>query len=167
MREGDADWRSDRVPLYVFGSLPDVEEVARESYMAFFSENALGARRAFKSLRQMEEEIVDMALDFFHSPPDGVGVVTSGGTESILLAVKAAGDFARGKRGDPNLRGNLVLAESAHPAFDKAALLMDLAVRRVAVGTGFRADIPGSSREHRTPCHGRCLGGVGGYRPRS
>jgi sphinganine-1-phosphate aldolase len=141
MREGDADWRNGRVPLYVFGSLPDVEEVARESFMAFFSENALGARRAFKSLRQMEEEVGDMALDLFRSPPDGVSVVTSGGTESILLAVKAARDFAREKWGEPSLRGNLVLAESAHPAFDKAASLMDLAVHRVPVGTEFRADV--------------------------
>ncbi|MDA8049732.1 MAG: aspartate aminotransferase family protein [Rhodospirillales bacterium] len=141
MREADADWRGGRVPLYVFGALPEVEEVGREAFMTFFSENALGARRAFKSLGRMEEEIVDMALGLFHAPADGAGVVTSGGTESILLAVKACRDFARARRGERFLHGNLVLPETAHPAFDKAALLMDLEVRRIPVAGDLRADI--------------------------
>ncbi|MGH7050847.1 MAG: aspartate aminotransferase family protein, partial [Acetobacteraceae bacterium] len=67
MREHDADWRAGRVPLYVFGALPEIEEIGRRAYMAYFTENALGARRAFRSLGRMEAEIEDMALDLFHA----------------------------------------------------------------------------------------------------
>src|SRR5690348_14543404 len=81
MRDGDADWRGGRVPLYVFGATPDVSEIGRDAFMAFFGENALGGRRAFRSVRRMEEEVVAMALDLFHAPPDAAGNMTSGGTE--------------------------------------------------------------------------------------
>ncbi len=143
MQEGDADWRHGRVPLYVFGSLPEVAEVGRDAFMTFFTENALGGRRAFKSIARMEQEVIEMALDLFHGPDGTTGSMTSGGTESILLAVKAARDFARGRRGGVLVRGNLVLPETAHPAFDKAAVLMDLEVRRITVGADLRADVAG------------------------
>lgn len=141
MRENDADWRGGRVPLYVFGSLPDVAAVGREAFMEFFTENALGSRRAFKSVGRMEEEVLGMALDLFHAPEGASGSMTSGGTESVVLAVKASRDFARSVKNLPGHRGNLVLPESAHPAFDKAARLMDLEVRRVPVASDFRADV--------------------------
>ena len=143
MRSGDADWRHGRVPLYVFGSLPEVEAVGRDAYAAYFTENALGARRAFASLARMESDVIAMSLDLFHAPADAAGSMTSGGSESILLAVKACRDHARVRRGDDGFRGNLVLPETAHPAFDKAARLMDLPVRRVPVGADLRAD-PGA-----------------------
>lgn len=143
MAAGDADWRGGRVPLYVFGAGPEVADVGRSAFNAYFTENALGGRRAFPSLRRMEDEVVAMGLDLFGAPPGATGFMTSGGTESIVMAVKAARDWGRVRRGQPFHRGNLVLSVSAHPAFDKAATLMDLEVRRVPVGAGFRAD-PGA-----------------------
>jgi sphinganine-1-phosphate aldolase len=140
MRESDADWRHGRVPLYVFGSLPEVEAVGRDAYAAYFTENALGARRAFASLARMESDVIAMSLDLFQAPRSAAGSMTSGGSESILLAVKACRDYARARRDDANFRGNLVLPETAHPAFDKAARLMDLPVRRMPVREDFRAD---------------------------
>ena len=140
MAQGDADWRGGRVPLYVFGATAEVAEVGRAAFNAYFTENALGGRRAFPSLRRMEDEVIAMALDLFHAPPDAAGSMTSGGTESIVLAVKAARDWGRARRGDEAHRGNLVLPVSAHPAFDKAAALMDLQIRRVPVSPDFRAD---------------------------
>ena len=66
-----------------------------------------------------------------------VGSVTSGGTESIILACKAARDRARadGLQG----RGVLVLPITAHAAFHKAAAVLDLEVRPTAVDDDFRA----------------------------
>ena len=101
LRNHDADWRQGRVPLYVFGSVPEVAEVGREAFMGFFTENALGARRAFKSVGRMEEDVIGMALDLFHAPVGGAGTMTSGGTESIIRAVKACRDFARASRDQP------------------------------------------------------------------
>src|SRR5271154_2469618 len=100
MRAGDADWRGGRVPLYVFSGPPDVQEVGRQAFNAYFSENALGARRAFPSLLRMEQEVIAMGLDLFHGPEGAAGNMTSGGTESIVMAVKAARDQSREQRGD-------------------------------------------------------------------
>jgi len=141
MAQADADWRGGRVPLYVFGATKEVGEVGRDAFFRYFTENALGSKRAFTSLKRMEEEVVAMALDLFHGVPGATGRMTSGGTESILLAVKACRDWNRARRGDAAHRGNLVLPETAHPAFDKAAVLMDLPVRRVKVGADLRADV--------------------------
>ncbi|HTI82144.1 MAG TPA: aminotransferase class I/II-fold pyridoxal phosphate-dependent enzyme, partial [Acetobacteraceae bacterium] len=141
MREGDADWRGGRVPLYVFSGPPDVHEIGRQAFNMFFTENALGARRAFPSLLRMEQEIVGMGLDLFHAPEGAAGNMTSGGTESIVMAVKACRDRSRAQRGDATFRGTIVAPATAHPAFDKAAALMDLKVRRVPERADFRADV--------------------------
>jgi glutamate/tyrosine decarboxylase-like PLP-dependent enzyme len=139
-KAADADWRGGRVPLFVFKGDDTVDEVGRAAFNELFTENALGAKRAFLSLGQMEREVVDMGLDLFRAPDGATGFMTTGGTESIVMAVQTARDYARAERGDPRLRGNLVLPETAHPAFDKAARLMDLEVRRIAVTPDFRAD---------------------------
>ncbi len=67
------------------------------------------------------------------------GNVTSGGTESILMAVKTYRDWARATKGirDPEM----VLPESAHPAFDKAAHYFGVRAVRVPVGPDYRADV--------------------------
>ena len=140
MKATDADWKGGRVPLFVFKASDAVDEIGRAAFNAFFTENALGGKRAFLSLGRMEREVVEMGLDLFQAPDGAEGFMTTGGTESIIMAVEAARNFAREQRGDPRHRGNLVMAETAHPAFDKAARLMDLAVRRIPAATDFRAD---------------------------
>lgn len=139
MKAGDADWRGGRVPLYVFGAGEDVAEIGKSAFNAFFTENALGRNRAFASLKRLEEEVLGIGLDLFDAPQGAAGTMTGGGTESILLAVKSARDHARARRSG-RFAANLVLPVSAHPAFDKAALLMDLEVRRVPVRPDLRAD---------------------------
>ena len=140
LKAGDADWKGGRVPLYVFKASDEVDAIGRAAFNAYFTENALGGKRAFLSLGRMEREIVEMGLDLFHAPGAAQGFLTTGGTESIIMAVEAARNFARAARQNAGHRGNLVLAETAHPAFDKAARLMDLEVRRVAVGADLLAD---------------------------
>jgi sphinganine-1-phosphate aldolase len=140
MARGDADWRGGRVPLFVFGATEGVARIGRSAFMAYFTENALGGRRAFGSLLRMEQEVLAMCRDLFHGPDSAIGAMTSGGTESIVLAVKNCRDWRRARRGDATHRGNLVLPSTAHPAFEKAAALMDLPVRRVPVAADLRAD---------------------------
>jgi glutamate/tyrosine decarboxylase-like PLP-dependent enzyme len=140
-KAGDIDWTHGRAPLFVFKGDDQAHEVGREAFFEYFSENALGAKRAFHSVRRMEEEVVDMALDLFHAPESGRGFMTTGGTESIIQAVQTCRDWTREQRGKPGLGGNIVAPESLHPAFDKAARLMDLEIRRAPVGLDFRADV--------------------------
>jgi glutamate/tyrosine decarboxylase-like PLP-dependent enzyme len=140
MKAGDADWRNGRVPLFVFKADDEVDAVARAAFNELFTENALGRMRAFPSLKRMEDEIVGMALDLFQAPAEARGYMTTGGTESIIMAAQAARDHARAKRGERRHRGNIVGAVSMHPAFDKAARMMDLEVRRLPVAADLRAD---------------------------
>ncbi len=138
----DAAWREGRVPLYVFRGDEEAYEVGRDAFMRFFTENALGGKRAFTSVRRMEEDVIAMGLSLFHGGEGSAGLMTSGGTESIFLAVRAAREQARAQKGVPKGRGNMVLPETAHPAFTKAALSMDLEERRIPVRADGRADVP-------------------------
>jgi glutamate/tyrosine decarboxylase-like PLP-dependent enzyme len=129
--DGDAKWREGRTAVYVFNAGPDVAEVQHEAYGLYMSENGLGPI-AFPSLAQMEREVIQMALSVLHGPADATGAMTSGGTDSITMALKTARDFARATKGVSGPT-NIVLPQSAHPAFDKAAHLMDVEVRRVGL----------------------------------
>src|SRR5512140_902797 len=125
---GDVRWRDGKTAVYVFNAGPEVEQVQKEDYALFQSENGLGPA-AFPSLKRMEDEVVGFGLGLLHGPDGAAGAITSGGTDSITMAVKAARDFARKARGVAGPL-NLVLPRSAHPAFDKACALMEIEVRR-------------------------------------
>lgn len=84
-----------------------------------------------------EAEIVAMTASMLHGD-EAVGTVTSGGTESILLAMKAYRDRARAERGLD--RVHMVVPASAHAAFDKAARYFDMDLTRVPLGPDYRAD---------------------------
>ena len=128
MAAGDVKWRDGKAAVYVFNAGEDVERVQKEAYAMFASENGLGPA-AFPSLARMEREVVGSGLALLNAPDGAAGSMTSGGTDSILMAVKAARDFARKVRGVVGPL-NLVLPWSAHPAFDKACLVMEIEVRR-------------------------------------
>ncbi|MEQ8281773.1 MAG: aspartate aminotransferase family protein [Parvibaculum sp.] len=127
--QGDVKWRDGKTAVYVFNAGPDVAEVQKEAYTMFMSENGLGPM-AFPSLKQMEDEVVGMGLSLLHAPEGGAGNITSGGTDSITMAVKTARDHARKEKGVTG-RCNIVAPWSAHPAFDKAAKMMEIEIRRV------------------------------------
>ena len=135
--ERDVAWRQGKAAVYVFNAGPEIEAVQKEAYALFMSENGLGPA-AFPSLKQMESEVVDFGLSLLNASSDAVGNMTTGGTDSITMAMKAARDFARNeKKASGPL--NVVLPRSAHPAFDKAARLMEIEVRRTPLD-GLLAD---------------------------
>jgi glutamate/tyrosine decarboxylase-like PLP-dependent enzyme len=138
-RSRDVDWRRGRVALYVHYAGEDVLAVAKEAYQRFFTENGLGLK-AFPSLQKFEDDIIAWTGDLLSAGPMASGVVTSGGTESIFLALKTARDWARAEH--PGIREPEVVAPvSAHPAFDKAAHYLCMKVRRVPLRNDFRADV--------------------------
>ncbi len=94
------------------------------------------------SISKFEAEIVGMTSTMLHGSeqrPPACGTVTSGGTESILLAVKTYRDHARATRGvtEPEI----VVPETAHAAFDKAAQYFGVRLVRTSVDSGMRADV--------------------------
>ncbi len=137
---GDVAWRDGRTAVYVFNAGEDIHTLQHEAYGLYMAENGLGPL-AFPSLAQMEKEVIAMALDLLNAPEAAAGAMTSGGTDSITMALKAARDFARAN-GKPREGQNIVLARSAHLAFDKAAHLMDIEIRRVPLEDdgSFKAD---------------------------
>ena len=139
-RKEDFDWREGRTAAYSFSASQEVSALGKDAFNLYFSENALGGGRAFPSLRRMEQDVIAMGLELFHGAPGGAGNMTSGGTESIVMAVKTCRDWSRKQRGDASHRGNMVIPMSAHPAFEKAGALMDIAVRRAPLTEGFLAD---------------------------
>lgn len=139
-KSGDCDWQRGRAPLFVFKATDQVYELGRAAFFEYFTENALGGKRAFPSVKRMEDEVIAMALDLFHAPAGAAGFMTTGGTESIVQAVQTCRNWTRARRKSPNFRGNIVAPHSVHPAFEKGAKLMDLEMRRVPVGKDFRAD---------------------------
>lgn len=135
----DYDWRTGRLPLYVYHESEELLKVSREAYALYFSENALGGR-AFPSLVAMESEVIGMSLALFRAPEGSGGSFTSGGTESIFLSLKAARGHFR-ERHSCDIKPVVILPRTAHPAFDKAAQYLDIDVLRVAVSDDLRVDV--------------------------
>ncbi len=131
MATSDIDWRHGRNGYNVFFAGPDVIEVIKEAYTMFQSENGLN-QGAFPSLKTMEDEVVEMALDLFNAPEGAAGGMSSGGTESIILAVKSCRDRAKAQGKDVS-KANLVIPYSGHPAFNKAGHLLGVEVIRTAI----------------------------------
>ena len=114
LRSRDVDWRNGRASVYVFHPGDDVLEVAHAAYGAFISENGLGPA-AFPSLKRMEKEVTEIALTLQEAPESAAASMTSGGSESILLAVQACRDWAQAERPVPGTP-EIVLPFSGHPA---------------------------------------------------
>ena len=134
----DVRWRDGKAFSLAYNAGSDVLQVAEDAYKRFAGANALNTG-AFPSLRQMQSEVLDMVGVWLDSPSTAAGYFTSGGTESILMAVKAARDqfLAESAVTHPNI----VLPTSAHAAFDKAAAYFGVELRRVAVRADWRADV--------------------------
>ncbi len=135
----DIDWSGGRSPLFVFFNDQATYEVGKKAYAKFFTENALGRKRAFFGIAEMERDVLGHGLDLFSAPDGATGAFTSGGSESIFLAMKAARDAFRARTGR-KAGHNIVVAWSAHPAFDKAADAMDIALRRAPLAPDLLAD---------------------------
>ncbi|HKE74703.1 MAG TPA: aminotransferase class V-fold PLP-dependent enzyme [Acidimicrobiales bacterium] len=137
-RGADADWRGGRTFSLVYNPAdPTLERLQEAVALEYLHENYLNPF-AFPSLLRMEREVVAMAAGLVHADPRA-GKLTSGGTESLFLAVQVARDHARERRGiaEPAV----VLPSTAHPAFAKACHYLDVAEVRVPVGADGRADL--------------------------
>jgi glutamate/tyrosine decarboxylase-like PLP-dependent enzyme len=138
MSAHDVQWRNGKAFSLVYNAGPEVLAIAEEAYRRFSGANALNTA-AFPSLRQMQAEVIEMAGAWLGSTADSAGYFTSGGTESILMAIKAARDQFRTESSITH--PNIVLPTSAHAAFDKAAAYFGVELRRVAVLPDWRADV--------------------------
>ena len=137
---GDIDWRNGRAPLFVFGADDETYRIGRQAFFEYFGENALGRKRAFFGLGQMERDVLDYGLSLLNAPAGADAAFTTGGSESLFMAMKAARDELRARQGlQPGERRlNIVMPITGHPGMDKAADAMDLEIRRAEVGSDRR-----------------------------
>lgn len=138
--ENDVDWRTGKLLTGLYDAGEGAHGVAIDAYTRFLAQNALYINM-YPSLGRLERDVVGSVAELLRADGDVVGSITSGGTESILMAVKTARDWSRVNR--PEIRDpEIVLPVTAHPAFLKAAHYLGLRVVQTAVDpVGFRADV--------------------------
>jgi len=131
-------WRDGYVSGAVYHG--DAEHVAflNQVYALNAQSNPLHAD-LWPSIARYEAEVVAMTAAMLGGGPGVCGTVTSGGTESILLAMKTYRDWARERRGI--YQPEIVVPHTAHAAFDKAAQYFGIRLVRVPVGADFRVDV--------------------------
>ncbi len=139
-RARDVPWKAGKAFGYVFDARHEALDLGKKAFVSFMSENGLDPT-SFPSLLRLENEVVRMCATHVGGGADVVGSFTSGGTESIILAVKSARDRARALR--PGItRPEILVPVTAHAAFHKAGAYLDVAVRSFAVDPStFEADV--------------------------
>ncbi len=136
-RDHDVQWKKGRAFSLVYHAGKDVDDLLKEASLLFFSENGLNPA-AVPSLRKFETEIVAMAASLL-GDENAVGTVTSGGTESLLMTVKTARDWARKNR--PEIQHpEMILPISVHPAFEKGSEYFGMKAVRTPLRADSRAD---------------------------
>ncbi|MFA5535835.1 MAG: aspartate aminotransferase family protein [Bacillota bacterium] len=132
-------------PVYKEGKLwslvyyldKEYTEFLEAAYGKYFSANGLNPT-AFKSLKRLEKEILKFTAGLFHIDENACGVVTSGGTESCLLAVKTYRDLGAAKG---IKRPEMILPETAHVAWDKGSEYFRVKVRRASLDKDYKVDV--------------------------
>lgn len=142
-RANDARWREGRTFGLVYDGGHDVHAVAEQAANLYLHENALNTK-AFPSLGEIQSEVVRWTADLLHAPASAAGFMTSGGTESILCAVLAARERGAKERGIT--RPKMIVAESAHAAFHKAAHIYNIDVAKTKVKPDWTADVAEMAR---------------------
>lgn len=114
--------------------------LAAQAYMMFLGANGLDPT-AFPSLLRMENEIVGFCARHLGGGPEAAGSFTSGGTESLILAVKTARDWARVHRPEV-VRPEVIIPVTAHASLHKAAHYLGVTVVSTPVDPhSFKADV--------------------------
>ncbi|MCI5058608.1 MAG: aspartate aminotransferase family protein, partial [Flavobacteriales bacterium] len=138
-RKQDIDWKKGRSFCLVYYPGEERYNKIKEIFNLYFSDNALNPT-ATPSLVQLEAEALSMCSDLFNGGDDARGTITSGGTESIMLAMKTAKRWAKRER--PNVKQpEMVICASAHPAFMKGCDHFDIKGVFVKPGADGRADV--------------------------
>jgi sphinganine-1-phosphate aldolase len=142
----EARWKEGFVSGAVYHGDPDHIDFMNQVYAIHSQSNPLHAD-IWPSITKYESEIVAMTAEMLGSSDENgkdrgeeiCGVVSSGGTESILLAMKAYRDWGREVKGIR--KPEIIAATSAHAAFEKAAEYFQIKLVKIPVNGDFRADV--------------------------
>ncbi len=137
-RKEDADSDSGRVSGSVYSGDHKHYAYLSEVFSRFAHANVL-QRDMYPSATKFEGEIIAMVSDLLYGPAGACGVVTSGGSESLISALYSYREAAR-ERGVT--APNVVMPVTAHVALDKGAHWMNIEVRHAPLTDGYVADVP-------------------------
>jgi len=138
-KSDDVKWHEGQLFGLIYDAGPEVEALVKEASALFLIENGLSPM-AFPSLVKMETEVVSNVISLSGGDDETVGSFTSGGTESIFMALKAARDWARHTY--PQIEApEMVVPVTAHPAWNKAAHYLDIKISMTPVKDDLRADV--------------------------
>ena len=111
------DWRGGKVSGCAYNCSKEITDLTSEVYAKYSWTNPMHAS-VFPEIRKMEAEVVSFCVNLFNGGPEACGTVTSGGTESILLAMRAYRGLAYSRGIEyPEIIGST----ATHAAFMKAA----------------------------------------------
>lgn len=137
----DFNWKDGKTFSLVYHAGDEHTEFLKQAYATYFHQNGLNPG-AFPSLKKYEAEVIKTASNLLGGGPgsDVCGTMTSGGSESIMMAVKSYRDEARVKRPEI-LHPEMILPTTSHPAFDKAAHYFGVKPIWVPVDENFKVDL--------------------------
>nr|CAD7596116.1 unnamed protein product [Timema genevievae] len=139
LKFGDFKWEEGYVSGAVYYFNTDLIKLLTDVYTLASYTNPLHPD-IFPGVCKMEAEVVRMTANLFHGGPSSCGTMTTGGTESILMACKAYRDYARSEWGIKH--PEIILPTTSHPAFDKAGLYFGIRITHTPVDpVHFKADI--------------------------
>lgn len=124
-----SEWKHGKISGAVYHGGDDLTKVIVAAFERYCVSNPLHPD-VFPAVRKMEAEIVAMCLRMYNNPT-GAGATTSGGTESIIMSVKTHRDWAKATKGitEPEM----IVPDTAHAAFDKAAAYFNIKVHTMPV----------------------------------
>ena len=139
LQADDIKWREGRTSSLVYFAGEEVTKLLADAYSMYIMTNGLSPS-SFPSLKKFEAEVVGMTAGILGGDSEVVGNMTSGGTESILMAVKTARDRARSL--NPEIKEpEMIIPVTAHPAFGKAAQYLCVKPVRIPVTEDFTVDL--------------------------
>ena len=134
----DTKWHDGRVFSLIYHASDEHTEFLKKVYTLYFHENGLNPG-AFPSLKKYESEVVSMAASLLGGAESAAGAMTSGGSESIMMAVKTARDWAFATKGIKT--PEIILPNTVHPAFDKAVHYFGVKPIKIPVTKEQKADV--------------------------
>lgn len=124
----DINWKEGRAWSLVYYLNEEHLALLQKAHERFFSESTLNPI-AFKSIKKMEQQVVEMTAQLLNGGPNAVGTMTSGGTESLFLMLFTYRERARKEQ--PHITSpEIVMPLSAHPAIEKAAHILGIKIRK-------------------------------------
>ena len=137
-----SNWQQGRISGAIYtNNSPRFNEILLSVYASNMWSNPLHSD-VFAGVRKMEGEIIRMVASMYKGEPGQVvGSVTSGGTESIIMACKAYRDYAVKVRGIKG-QAEIVVPVTAHAAFEKGANMLGCKIIHIPVDRkSFKVDL--------------------------